>query len=101
MTESYVDGPTHATLYVDGKGKYEKWKVPAGTTKLYLYDNGDGSLEISSQPMSGKTPAVPGGGAAVENISNTEKTVKFVRNGQIFIRKGNAVYNALGVIVNE
>ena len=102
MTESYVDGPTHATLYVDGKGKYEKWKVPVGTTKLYLYDNGDGSLEISSEPMSGKTLVNPAGKSAVENVSgNTDKTVKFIRNGQIFIRKGNAVYNALGVIVNE
>ena len=89
MTSALVDAThTHATLSVDGGGKYEKWQVPAGTTKLYLYDNGDGSLEISSEPMTGKTPAIPGG--------NAQSSVE-----QITINEDAPMYNLLGVRVDK
>ncbi len=52
MTAKYTSGVTHATLLTSGA---EKLMVPAGTTKLYLYDNGDGTVELSTQPISGKT----------------------------------------------
>ncbi len=52
MTTSYVDGPTHATMVTTGG---EKLHVGAGSYTLYLYDNGDGSVELSTQPMAGKT----------------------------------------------
>ena len=58
--------PSPATLVKDGG---EKALIKAGATKLYLYDNGDGTLTLSSDPISGKTPVAgkydttnPGGG---------------------------------------
>ena len=47
-----VEGVTHATLSPSGSGKFV---IPAGTKKVYLYDNGNNTVEISTQPMSGKT----------------------------------------------
>lgn len=48
---SVVEGVSHATLGSSGSGKFV---VPAGTTKLYLYKNSDGTVEISTQQMAGK-----------------------------------------------
>lgn len=88
MTSEFVDNShSHATLSVNGGGKYEKWQVPAGTTQLYLYDNGDGSLEISSEVIEGKTLAIPGGVKdAVENVT---------------LREDLPMYNILGVPVTD
>jgi len=52
MSEWYVDGPTHATMTING---IEKLHIPAGTWTLYLYDNGDGTVELAYQPIAGKT----------------------------------------------
>ena len=52
MTTAYVDGPTHATMVTTGG---EKMHVRAGSYTLYLYDNGDGSVELSTEQLSGKT----------------------------------------------
>ena len=62
MTTAYVDGPTHATMVTSGT---EKLHVGPGSYTLYLYDNGDGSVELSTEPLSGKTlvSANCGGGA--------------------------------------
>ncbi len=46
-----VEGVTHATLSPSGSGKFV---IPAGTKKVYLYDNGNNTVEISTQPISGK-----------------------------------------------
>ena len=52
MCETYTDDTnTHARFTTTGN---EKWKVPVGTTTLYLYDNEDGSVEVSNTPMPGK-----------------------------------------------
>ena len=72
MTTSYVDGPTHATMVTSGS---EKLHVGPGSYTLYLYDNGDGSVELSTQPISGKTlvSANCGGGssAAIQCVNVT------------------------------
>lgn len=90
----YDDTNTHAPLTIDGvnaQGEkiYEKWKVPAGTTKLYLYDNGDGSLEISSQPMPGKQPAIPGGAQQTDALENIQ------------FSEDMPMYNILGLPVSD
>ncbi len=56
-----VEGVTHATLSPSGSGKFV---IPAGTRKVYLYDNGNNTVEISTQPISGKKliDACDGGG---------------------------------------
>lgn len=99
MTSEWVSGPTHATLSVNGNGGYNKWACPKGTTKVYLYDNGDGTLEISSEPMPGKT--LVNGGTALEKVQSPDSSVKFIKNGQLFIRKNGVTYNCLGSIVAE
>lgn len=95
MTTEYVSGVTHAKMVQNGS---QKFGVPEGTVTFYLYDNGDGSLELSTEPLAGKT-LVGSGSNALENTAVQHKAVKFVRNGQIFIRKGNTIYNALGIVV--
>ncbi|MBQ9338884.1 MAG: hypothetical protein IJS13_00970 [Paludibacteraceae bacterium] len=71
MTDAFVDAThTHATLQVNGGGKYEKWQVPTGTTQIYLYDNGDGTLEISSEPIEGKQLAIPAGSGSTDRLEN-------------------------------
>lgn len=91
MTSSYVDGPTHATLSVNGGGNYQKMHVTAGTHTLYLYDNGDGTLELSTQPMAGKQ--LVQASSAVEQVAADRQSVKFVQDGRLYIRVNGQVYD--------
>lgn len=99
---SQWDSPAvdHCTLSVNGGGNYQKWNVPVGTTNLYLYSNGDGTLEISAKPIAGKT--LVGGGKsegdnqAVENVLVNENVYKTIENGQIVIVRDGVRYNAQG-----
>lgn len=95
MTETYADGVSHATLFVNGKGNYEKLHVGAGDHTLYLYDNGDGSLELSTEQLPGKT-LVGGGSAAVSNLNEVRNATKIVENGQLIILMNGVRYNAVG-----
>ncbi len=96
MTSEWIDGPDHATLSVNGNGAHEKWNCPMGTTTLYLYDNGDGTLEISSKPIAGKT--LVGGGQGIEEVSQKSKAEsrKFIKDGKLYIRIGEKEYDATG-----
>ena len=97
MTPTWVDGPTHATLSIDGGGGYNKWNCPLGTTKLYLYDNGDGTLEISSEVIPGKKPADPQPDSqGIENTTVSQKAHKVIIDGQLRIVRGNKVFDATG-----
>lgn len=96
MTKEYSEA-THATLHKDGA---EKLAVPAGKVTLYLYDNGDGTLELSTEPLAGKT--LVGGGKsegdnqAVESVLTNEKVIKTIENGQMVIIRDGVRYNAQG-----
>ena len=92
MTTDYVDGPTHATLVTTG---FEKMHVTAGTYTLYLYDNQDGTLELSTEPMAGKT-LVSTGAQSVEQTIVTEKAHKVIIDGQLRIVRGNKIFDATG-----
>ncbi len=87
-----------ATLKAWDQGN--KMYVPGGKGTLYLYDNGDATLTLSTSPIEGKT--LVGGGKsegddqAVENVLMNEKTVKMIENGQIVIIRGGVRYNAVG-----
>lgn len=96
MTSEWIDGPDHATLSVNGNGGYNKWNCPMGTTTLYLYDNGDGTLEISSKPMAGKT--LVSGGQGIEEVSQKSEAEsrKFIKDGKLYIRVGEKEYDATG-----
>ena len=92
MTTDYVDGPTHATLVTTG---FEKMHVTAGTYTLYLYDNQDGTLELSTEPMAGKT-LVSTGAQSVEQTIVSEKAHKVIIDGQLRIVRENKVFDLTG-----
>jgi len=93
MTSAWTDGPRHTTLVTNGG---EKWNCPLGTTKLYLYDNGDGTLEISADIIAGKKLADPQPVTAVENTTVNTHIVKTIENGQVVLIKNGVRYNLLG-----
>ena len=92
MTTSYVDGPTHATVTTSGN---EKFHLGAGSYTLYLYDNGDGTLEVSTESIPGKKLADPQP-QGIENTSITEKARKVIIDGQLRIVRGDKIYDATG-----
>jgi len=51
MTTSFVSGVTHATLSSEGQ---QKFGVQEGTVMFYLYDNEDGTYELSTEELPGK-----------------------------------------------
>lgn len=65
-----VEGVTHATLSPSGSGKFV---IPAGTRKVYLYDNGNNTVEISTQPISGKKLIDACATAVAEEKSNASE----------------------------
>ncbi len=97
MTATYVDGPTHATLLkTDG----EKFHITAGNYTLYLYDNGDGTLEISTQQMAGKKLADPQSAQGIEDVKSAEKARKVIIDGQLRILRGDKIFDATGACLN-
>lgn len=93
MASTYVDGPTHATLLTTGG---EKFHLGPGSYTLYLYDNQDGTLEISTQAIPGKKLADPQPVQGVENTTVSEKAHKVVIDGQLRIVRGDKVFDATG-----
>ena len=51
VTTEVVSGVTHATLTKDGQ---QKFGVPEGSVTFYLYDNEDGTFELSTEELPGK-----------------------------------------------
>lgn len=95
MAMAYSDG-THCTLYdKESTGYAEKLGVPAPSATFYLYDNGDGTLELSTEPLPGKT-LVGGGDQAIEHTKVTNKAYKQIIDGQLRIIRGDKMYDATG-----
>lgn len=90
-----AESGTHTTLYKDG---FEKFGAPEGTVTFYLYDNGDGTLELSIEPLEGKT--LVGGGEegtkALQYNTVSEKAYKTIINGQLRIVRGDKVFDVTG-----
>ena len=99
---------SHCTLFNEQKaGASQKMGVPQGTVNFFLYDNGDGSYELSTVELSGKTlvgggegggdnPGQGGEPSAVDNTTIATKVVKTVVNGQVVIIRDGVRYNLLG-----
>ena len=76
---------------------------------LYLYEGTNmkpnkAFLKVNQNPISGNAPArISMRFNGTQDVENAEvedaKAVKFVENGEIFIRRGNEVYNLQGQIV--
>jgi len=71
MCASYTEGVTHAQMVKTGG---EKFGVPEGTVTFYLYDNEDGSYELSTEKLAGKKlvdeEGGEGGGGEEQAIEN-------------------------------
>ena len=91
MAPTYVDGPTHATMTTTGS---DKLHIPAGNYTLYLYDNGDGTVELAYQEMAGKT--LIGCTQGIENTEYIENARKTIIDGQLRIFIGEKMYDATG-----
>ena len=94
MLTEYIAG-THGTLV---KGGSQKLGVQAGTVTFYLYDNGDGSLELSTEVIVGKN--LVGGGEdpnqAVDQVESQKQVRKMIFDGQLRIVRGEKVFDATG-----
>lgn len=86
---------SHCTLVKEDATHVQKLGVPEGTVTFYLYDNGDGSLELSTEPLAGKT-LVGGGDQAIENTRVSNKAYKTIINGQLVIIRGEKMFDATG-----
>ena len=95
MLSEYAEGGTHVTLYdKESTGKAQKWGIPVGTVTFYLYDNGDGTLELSIEQLPGKT--LVGGGQGIENTPVNAKAHKTIIDGQLRIIRGDKMFDATG-----
>lgn len=93
MTAEYTTA-SHCTLVKEDGTHNQKMAVPQGTVTFYLYDNGDGSLELSTEPLPGKT--LVGGTEGVENTRVDNKAYKTIINGQLVIIRGEKMFDATG-----
>lgn len=93
MTAEYVDGPTHATLLTTGG---QKFHIGAGSYTLYLYDNENGTLEISTEAIPGKKLADPQPAQGLNDTMTTDKARKAIVNGQLVIIRGDKMFDATG-----
>ena len=86
---------SHCTLVKEDGAHCQKMGVAEGTVTFYLYDNGDGTLELSTAPIPGKT-LVGGGDQAIENTTVNTKARKTIINGQLVIIRGDKMFDATG-----
>ena len=91
MSAAYSE-ETHVTMTTSGG---EKLMIPAGTHTLYLYDNGDGTVELSREQLSGKN-LVSCGGQGVEHTVVSDKAHKMIIDGQLRIIRGDKIFDATG-----
>ena len=94
-TEQYMDESNRQVKLV--KEGPSDWRLPAGVTNLYLYDNEDGTLTLSADPIPGKKLADPQPDSqGIENATISQKAYKVIIDGQLRIVRGNKVFDATG-----
>ena len=90
---------THATMSNCGTcSNGNKLYLPAGNHTLYLYDNGDGTVELSREELPGKK--LVGEGQGIENTVLGEKARKMIIEGQLRIVVGGKTYDMIGRELN-
>ena len=102
MAMSDVDGK-HCTLYNQNEtpGANGKLMIDPSSATFYLYDNGDGTLELSIEELEGKTLAGNCGGSdpgteAVENTVVKTHARKAIIDGRLVIIRGEQMFDATG-----
>lgn len=96
MTDGWLGTDlTHATMSNCGTcDNGNKLYIPAGTHTLYLYDNGNGTVELSREPLAGKT--LVGGTQNIENTRVMPKAGKVIIDGELRIVHGDKIFDATG-----
>ena len=96
MTDGWLGTElTHATMSNCGTcNNGNKLYIPAGTYTLYLYDNGNNTVELSRESLPGKT--LVGGSQNIENTPVGRKARKAIVNGQLVIIRGDKMFDATG-----
>ena len=115
MTEKSTE-ESHCKLVKEDGTHKEKMAVKAGKVTFYLYDNGDGSLELSTAKIEGKTLVGGGSGSGeggsgetnpggngdnpgnqgVDNTPVVEKAHKMFMDGRLVIIRGDKMFDATG-----
>lgn len=67
MPATYTEGLTHITLIKQGGQKFPVNEGAGGKVTFYLYDNEDGTYELSIEPLPGRTP-VDGDESALDEV---------------------------------
>lgn len=70
-------------------------EVTINSTRAYLHIDG---AEITSAPAL-RIIEANNGATNIENVETNEQAVKFIENGQLFIKKNGVIYNAVGAAV--
>lgn len=83
----------HVTMLKNGN---DKLYIPAGNYTLYLYDNGNGTVELSYVELSNKSLMSCSGEEAIETTTVQEKARKVFVDGQLRIVRGDKMFDATG-----
>lgn len=83
----------HVTMMAGGN---DKLYVPAGEYTLYLYDNNNGTVELSYVELPGKKLVACTDEEAIETPVIEEKARKVFVDGQLRIIRGDKMYDATG-----
>ncbi len=94
MTSEFTTD-SHCTLVKEDATHVQKLAVQEGTVTFYLYDNGDGSLELSTEPLAGKT-LVGTQTQGIENTTVNKKAHKAVIDGRLVIIRGDKMFDVTG-----
>lgn len=86
MPTEYTEGLTHITLVKQGGQKFPVNEGAGGTVTFYLYDNGDGTFELSIEPLPGRTPVDSDSDSALGEVQTPDSE--------------SPMYNLLGVRVD-
>ena len=78
------------------KNGNDKLYIPAGNYTLYLYDNGNGTVELSYVELSNKSLMACSGEEAIETTTVQEKARKVFVDGQLRIVRGDKTFDATG-----
>lgn len=99
MTDGWLGTDiTHATMTNCGTcNNGNRLYIPAGNHTLYLYDNGDGTVEVSRETLSGKKlMACDDDSQDIEQSIVSNKARKVMIDGQLRIVRGGKTFDATG-----
>ena len=69
--------------------------IPAGVHTLYLYDNEDGTIELSREPIAGKK-LMGGDSQSLDNLPVNVRARKAIVEGRLVIIRGNRMFDVTG-----